>query len=411
MSAMSTGVVSQQKDGSTDVWGGVDIDRDSEEWEPNDVVMLKDNYDTSFDEAYDTGFDDAYACMFQCDYGAMPDSDYAGMWEPECTAKEENLNVNVVDECEKWLMDCTNTLIAESTEPSKQIAGFEEPISRLEPSQDAVDNEYEKLVELGQGLEGKVHLVRLRCSKGMGVQTNTDGSTGGLFAMKQANEGFNFKREVAFMQRVQCRGTTGDTEHVIKCVHVIRPDCFVMDYTGATPYQGTMDLFDFIRDRKGVNGEELELVQRHAIGGVKALHAANVVHMDIKPENMMVSLGLNGVLAKVTIIDLGFAAYANEKLKQNCGSASYAAPELLAGPVAKAEKTLDIWAVGIVLMVANKCAFPFAEASRRCPKFVAAFRISHEKRFSEYAPCIVPHLRSMVRVRAEQRVLLKKKDV
>jgi serine/threonine protein kinase len=90
-------------------------------------------------------------------------------------------------------------------------------------------------------------------------------------------------------------------------------------------------------------------------------HSKNVVHRDIKLENVLLDLCFN-----VKLIDFGFATcFANNKKALIfCGSPTYMAPEIIAkheffGP------PVDIWAAGVLLFVLVTGAFPFNSKSEK----------------------------------------------
>ncbi len=70
------------------------------------------------------------------------------------------------------------------------------------------------------------------------------------------------------------------------------------------------------------------------------LHAAGLVHLDLKPDNVLVEPG-----PRARLVDFGIAARIGSRLDSVRGSRSYVAPEVLAGePVAP---TADLFALGI----------------------------------------------------------------
>lgn len=83
--------------------------------------------------------------------------------------------------------------------------------------------------------------------------------------------------------------------------------------------------------------------------GIAALHASGTVHLDIKPENVVLAQG-----GRAVVMDLGFArsltpATESERLEvaSFAGSVAYAAPERLRGQPPSAQS--DIYSIGILL--------------------------------------------------------------
>lgn len=105
---------------------------------------------------------------------------------------------------------------------------------------------------------------------------------------------------------------------------------------------------------------------------IRYLHSINVVHRDLKCENILISRHMN---AKVS--DFGFAkivggdgdggssisdAHMQELSKTWCGSVAYAAPEILLNEPYDA-KIADVWSLGIILFIMLFAAMPFDDTS------------------------------------------------
>ncbi|HEY3988784.1 MAG TPA: protein kinase [Acidobacteriaceae bacterium] len=106
------------------------------------------------------------------------------------------------------------------------------------------------------------------------------------------------------------------------------------------------------RLRKGLvipRDEALEIF-RQVIAGIAAIHAAEIVHRDIKPTNVMLDRSGNGIC--VSIMDFGLARrYESEAtiLKPGlvAGTPGYLAPELMMGQ--RPSRASDIFALGVML--------------------------------------------------------------
>lgn len=103
--------------------------------------------------------------------------------------------------------------------------------------------------------------------------------------------------------------------------------------------------------------EEFEAFQifSQVVDAVEYCHKKNVVHRDIKLENVIIDLNFQAKL-----IDFGFATCFsnNKKALVFCGSPTYMAPEIIDkqeffGP------PVDVWALGIMLYVMVTGKFPF----------------------------------------------------
>ena len=135
------------------------------------------------------------------------------------------------------------------------------------------------------------------------------------------------------------------------CSH---PDyfCLAMDlYQGGT-------LCDLITDSRLGRLEEnvAKVYLQHILRGLQHIHQRGVVHRDIKLENVF----LNHDRSRAVIGDFGLSNLWSPGgvLKTRCGSAEYAAPELLDrkqiyGPA------IDIWSSGVVLYAMVTGELPF----------------------------------------------------
>ena len=100
---------------------------------------------------------------------------------------------------------------------------------------------------------------------------------------------------------------------------------------------------------------------KQIIEAVDHLHTINVVHRDIKLDNVLIEEGSRAV----KLIDFGFSVIvANQKLKVFCGTPSYMCPEI----VRKKDydgKPVDMWALGVMLYVMLTGTFPFRGTSEQ----------------------------------------------
>ena len=75
--------------------------------------------------------------------------------------------------------------------------------------------------------------------------------------------------------------------------------------------------------------------------GIYILHLNDVIHRDLKPQNIMLAFGLP------KIGDFGWAVYSPRDRRDTfCGTPLYISPELLLG--GSYDKQVDIWALGVM---------------------------------------------------------------
>ncbi|KAI7872802.1 kinase-like domain-containing protein [Spinellus fusiger] len=114
------------------------------------------------------------------------------------------------------------------------------------------------------------------------------------------------------------------------------------------------DLFDFVQhmhqESSSINETVVKRLFLQLVGVVHWLHAHNIVHRDLKLENVLIRVDKNNeLILKVT--DFGLARVVNPAsptLQTRCGSEEYAAPEILHGAGYDGRLT-DTWALGVVL--------------------------------------------------------------
>lgn len=91
------------------------------------------------------------------------------------------------------------------------------------------------------------------------------------------------------------------------------------------------DLLNYIEKYGPVSEKQANIWFYQLTSAIKYLHSLNIVHRDIKSENILISKHMNFKLA-----DFGFAREflmenENDLSKTYCGSAAYSAPEIVQG--------------------------------------------------------------------------------
>lgn len=88
------------------------------------------------------------------------------------------------------------------------------------------------------------------------------------------------------------------------------------------------------------------------------MHLHNIVHRDIKCENLLISLD-----GSLKVADFGFARQIdkNSLSETYCGSTAYTAPEVLEAKRPYDPRLADVWSCGIILYILLTGAMPFSK--------------------------------------------------
>ena len=88
------------------------------------------------------------------------------------------------------------------------------------------------------------------------------------------------------------------------------------------------------------------------------MHLNNIVHRDLKIENILIDTQNNN--NSIKIIDFGFASYCqkDQKIQFECGTPQYMCPDLTKRAKYYGQAA-DIWALGVILFILITGNFPF----------------------------------------------------
>ena len=119
------------------------------------------------------------------------------------------------------------------------------------------------------------------------------------------------------------------------------------------------DFKRLIQKRKKLKEIEVKYYIFHLINTVKYLHENNIIHRDLKLENLF----LNGKM-ELKIGDFGLAKKLrqNETIKGVAGTLSYMAPEILQDKEYSYE--VDIWAIGVIMYFLLIGELPFKDPNK-----------------------------------------------
>ncbi|KAG9482150.1 serine/threonine-protein kinase SIK3 [Eleutherodactylus coqui] len=140
--------------------------------------------------------------------------------------------------------------------------------------------------------------------------------------------------------------------HIIRLYQVMETERMI--YL-VTEYASGGEIFDHLVAHGRMAEKEARKKFKQIIAAVHFCHCRNIVHRDLKAENLLLDANLN-----IKIADFGFSNRftPGQLLKTWCGSPPYAAPELFEGKEYEGPK-VDIWSLGVVLYVLVCGALPF----------------------------------------------------
>eukprot|EP01085_Mycamoeba_gemmipara_P000687 Mycagemm_TRINITY_DN10332_c2_g3::TRINITY_DN10332_c2_g3_i2::g.687::m.687 type:complete len:307 gc:universal TRINITY_DN10332_c2_g3_i2:381-1301(+) len=117
------------------------------------------------------------------------------------------------------------------------------------------------------------------------------------------------------------------------------------------------DLFDRLVSRKIYPEDVARGVIWRILKALSSLHARNIAHRDVKPENVLLAFDTDDV--DVRLADFGFAKRVEldgrAALQTPCGSPGYVAPEIAEGTTY--DMSVDIWSAGVMLYTLL-CGYP-----------------------------------------------------
>ncbi|CAG9796978.1 unnamed protein product [Diatraea saccharalis] len=118
-----------------------------------------------------------------------------------------------------------------------------------------------------------------------------------------------------------------------------------------------MDLFEFIERRPRLDEPLLSYIFRQIGQAVEYLHSLNILHRDIKDENVIIDNKFH-----VKLIDFGSATFMSPGTLFSTfyGTTEYCSPEVLAGNK-YAGPELEMWSMGITLYVLTFFVNPFSD--------------------------------------------------
>ncbi len=230
-----------------------------------------------------------------------------------------------------------------------------------------------------------------------------EGGIGTVFRARDARLG----REVA-VKRIRVGETDASSSAVESLLHearqqsLLRHPNIVAVYDAGVDEDGGFIVMELVEGetledilmRGALPLEEFEQVARQTLEGMSAAHAQGILHLDLKPGNLMITKPPAGGI-QVKIIDFGLARAVADSVRQDAhprrglfGSVYFMAPEQFER--AEADVRTDIYALGCIFYYALTQRYPFAGDTK--PQVMVAHLHHHTQPLASLRPDLPPRL-------------------
>ncbi|XP_070579124.1 testis-specific serine/threonine-protein kinase 1-like [Ptychodera flava] len=154
---------------------------------------------------------------------------------------------------------------------------------------------------------------------------------------------------------------------------------------------GHGDLLDYIKLRGAIKEDRAREMFTEIIDAIDYCHEKKIIHRDLKCENILLDSQNH-----IKLTDFGFARHIgkDELSKTYCGSAAYAAPEVLQG-IPYAGESYDIWSIGVILYIMVCGAMPYDDSNvKKMVKDQTEKKLgfSRAKKLSEECKALIRHM-------------------
>lgn len=185
------------------------------------------------------------------------------------------------------------------------------------------------------------------------VYLATEANTGRQVALKLI---LKLNQDKITINRQLFKETILDSPHLVKIYDIFEDIHMIMI---SMEYIQGGDLFDWICSHGTISESGVAMIVHHLLLGVKALHDKNIVHRNIKPENILITESDIGVTIKLTDYCLANTIDEDHQLSELSLTEVCASPEILRRQLYGPE--VDMWSIGVITYTLLCGRRPFEE--------------------------------------------------
>ncbi|XP_035475261.2 serine/threonine-protein kinase 17A isoform X1 [Scophthalmus maximus] len=157
------------------------------------------------------------------------------------------------------------------------------------------------------------------------------------------------------------------------------------------------------REEEAFSEEDVKRLMRQILEGVAFLHQRNIVHLDLKPQNIL--LTCSSPLGDIKIVDFGLSRMvcSHQELREIMGTPEYVAPEILNyEPISTAT---DMWSIGVLAYVMLTGISPFlGEDKQETFLNISQLNVSYtEEELQHLDPAALTFIQTLLRKQPQDR--------
>ncbi|WOX06600.1 bifunctional protein-serine/threonine kinase/phosphatase [Microbulbifer pacificus] len=254
------------------------------------------------------------------------------------------------------------------------------PAPVLEPLEHAGTLPLPPILKSGDVFDGYIIEREIHASSRSHVYLACDQTSGSRAILKTPS--IDLSEDPAHLQRLLMEEWVArrvNSAHVVRAAVSRRPRRFL--YTAMEVVEG-QTLRQWMTDNPQPNLETVRGIVEQVARGLQALHRAEILHQDLRPENIMISHA-----GTVTLIDLGSARVAGiaETADENgqliLGTALYSAPEYFLGDQGTIRS--DLFSLAVLTYYLLSGEFPYGTQVARCSTVAAQHKLRYRSVLSE----------------------------